>query len=175
MDIAKINDWLQVLGIFGVIASLIFVGLQMKQAQEIALAQTYNARAGQTIEAHAGVMGSPQHFSGMAKLYSGQRNQLTAEEFVALESESTIFLTIYENNHFQYEMGFLPEEHWKKNLADLDCRMTEPFFSALAAEWWVRESFKSVLNAAIERGRHAENSCWVSSPENPWPHFNPLE
>ena len=49
MDIAKINDWLQVLGIFGVIASLIFVGLQMKQTQEIALAETYNARAAQTI------------------------------------------------------------------------------------------------------------------------------
>ena len=55
----------------------------------------------------------------MAKIYSGKRDKLTAEEYVALEAENTIFLTIYENNNFQFEMGFLPEDHWKKNLADL--------------------------------------------------------
>jgi len=41
MDSAKLNDWMQVIGIFAVVASLIFVGLQMKQAQDIALSQ-YN-------------------------------------------------------------------------------------------------------------------------------------
>ena len=44
MDSAKLNDWLQVIGLFGVIASLIFVGLQMKQDREIALAGTYQDR-----------------------------------------------------------------------------------------------------------------------------------
>jgi len=33
----RLNEWLQVAGLFGVIASLMFVGLQMKQQQEIAL------------------------------------------------------------------------------------------------------------------------------------------
>jgi hypothetical protein len=109
MDIAKINDWLQVVGIFGVIASLLFVGMQMKQTHEITLANTYN--------------------------------------------------TIFENNCFQYEMGFLPEAHWQKNLADIDCRMTEPFFSAIADSWSARESFRLVLDASIERGRSAATSC----------------
>jgi len=35
MDSAKLNDWLQVIGIFALVASLIFVGLQMKQNQQI--------------------------------------------------------------------------------------------------------------------------------------------
>ncbi len=35
MDSAKINDWLQVIAIFALVASLIFVGLQIKQTQEI--------------------------------------------------------------------------------------------------------------------------------------------
>ena len=39
MDTHKINDWLQIVGMFGVIASLIFVGLQMKQAQDIAYSE----------------------------------------------------------------------------------------------------------------------------------------
>ena len=35
MDSAKIYDWLQVIAIFALVASLIFVGLQIKQTQEI--------------------------------------------------------------------------------------------------------------------------------------------
>ena len=36
MDTAKLNDWMQVIGIFAVVASLIFVGLQLRQADEVA-------------------------------------------------------------------------------------------------------------------------------------------
>ncbi len=39
MDSAKLNDWLQVIAIFALVASLIFVGLQMKQTQEIGQGQ----------------------------------------------------------------------------------------------------------------------------------------
>ncbi len=35
MDSAKLNDWLQVIAIFALVASLIFVGLQVKQTQQI--------------------------------------------------------------------------------------------------------------------------------------------
>ena len=42
MDSAKLNDWMQVIGIFAVVASLVFVGLQMKQAQEIATVELLN-------------------------------------------------------------------------------------------------------------------------------------
>jgi hypothetical protein len=173
--VSKINDWLQVIGFLGVIASLIFVGMQLKQTQDIALASTYNARASQTIDANAAGLSTPQYYSGMAKIYSGKRDQLTAEEYIALEQESTIFLTIFENNHYQYTMGFLPEEHWQKNLKDLDCRLTEPFLVAFATTWQGRESFRAVLNASIGRGREATESCWVSSPDEPWPFFNPVE
>ncbi len=175
MDIAKINDWLQVVGIFGVIASLVFVGMQMKQTHEIALANTYNDRAAQTVDAESASLGTPQYFSGMAKIYSSRRDELTAEEYIALESEFTAFITIFENSHFQYEMGFLPEDHWQKTLTTIDCRMTEPFFSALAESWSTLESFRLVLNASIERGRKATINCWASSLEDPWPYFNPAE
>ena len=36
MDSKKLNDWLQVLGMFGIMASLVFVGLQVKQTDVIA-------------------------------------------------------------------------------------------------------------------------------------------
>ena len=45
MNSAKLNDWMQVIGIFALVASLIFVGFQMKQTQDIAIASQYQARA----------------------------------------------------------------------------------------------------------------------------------
>ena len=41
MDSAKLNDWMQVVGIFALVASLLFVGLQMNQSQNIAIVETY--------------------------------------------------------------------------------------------------------------------------------------
>lgn len=45
MDSAKLNDWMQVIGIFAVVSSLIFVGLQLRQEQEIAIVDTYGSVA----------------------------------------------------------------------------------------------------------------------------------
>jgi len=175
MDSGKVGDWVQIVGTFGVIASLIFVGLQMQQTQEIALASTYNARAGQAVDAMASVHGTPQYLSGIAKIYSGLREELTAEEYVALEQSTIMNLTMLENNHFQYRMGYLPEEHWQKNLRDIDCRMSEPFFAELAEFWVARDSFKDVLLESIERGRQAGTSCWENTADDPWGYFNPVE
>ena len=33
MDATKLNDWMQIVGIFAVVGSLIFVGMEMRQAQ----------------------------------------------------------------------------------------------------------------------------------------------
>ena len=45
MDSAKLNEWLQVVGLFGVIGSLVFVGLQIKQDRQIALANVITSAA----------------------------------------------------------------------------------------------------------------------------------
>jgi hypothetical protein len=46
----KFNDWIQVIAIFALVGSLIFVGLQMRQTQAIAISAAYQARASQTTE-----------------------------------------------------------------------------------------------------------------------------
>ena len=35
IDSEKVNDWLQIVGMFGIMASLIFVGVQVRQTQVI--------------------------------------------------------------------------------------------------------------------------------------------
>ena len=44
MDSAKLNDWMQVVGFFALVASLIFVGLQIRQDQEIAIVEAVSHR-----------------------------------------------------------------------------------------------------------------------------------
>ena len=43
MNSERVNDWLQLVGMAAVVASLLFVGLQLKQSQEIAIAAQYQA------------------------------------------------------------------------------------------------------------------------------------
>jgi len=53
MDSGKLNDWMQVVGIFALVASLIFVGLQMKQTKEIALNEAGFNSSGSTVEMYS--------------------------------------------------------------------------------------------------------------------------
>ena len=43
MDSKKLNDWLQVAGLFGVVAGLIFVGLQLSLDRIVAVADVFDA------------------------------------------------------------------------------------------------------------------------------------
>ncbi len=69
-DTAKINDWLQVIRMFGVISSLIFVGMQMKQEHEIALPNTYQTRSDATVESLISSISSPTFLSATSKIYA---------------------------------------------------------------------------------------------------------
>lgn len=67
MDTSKINDWLQVVGMFGLIASLVFVGMQIKQDHQIALSGTYQARSDASAELTMSAINSPAFLNAIAK------------------------------------------------------------------------------------------------------------
>jgi hypothetical protein len=53
MDSRKLHDWLEIAGITAVVASLIFVGLQLKQSSDIALGETFESAAARGVELRA--------------------------------------------------------------------------------------------------------------------------
>ena len=75
MDSQKLHDWLQIIGIAAVVASLIFVGLQIKQSDDIALAEILESTAARGIEERA-LMAA--HAGTWQKACLGE--QLTAQE-----------------------------------------------------------------------------------------------
>ena len=120
MDSAKLNDWMQVVGIFAVFASLIFVGLQMRQDREIALAGQYQERSTMAIEYWNGRAQSEYDLQLYGNniiadpTWNGAFGDAVTPEEVgqAYISVRTSFVTL-DNHHFQYESGFYDEETWQ--------------------------------------------------------------
>ncbi len=159
-DAAKINDWLQVIGMFGLIASLIFVGMQIRQDRQIALSSIYQARSDATVEYAMSATNSPEVLNAIAKIYSNKSDELTLQEAVALEYLLGANMTMFENNHQQYLAGFLSQEHWQRNLEELRCEIDWPGARQLISGWDYRESFEKVLDEIIEQAIQNPTGCW---------------
>jgi hypothetical protein len=115
----KSNSWkdiAELIGISAIVASLIFVGLQMKQSQDIALAAQYQARA----EAAQNMMMSMQE-SGMAiSAIQKPAAEMNPAERYTIDNLFRWSWTQYDNMHFQYVAGFLDEESWKGQKARIE-------------------------------------------------------
>ena len=83
-------------------------------------------------------------------------------EAVALEWWVGTNLTVLENNHLQFQSGFLTHEHWQRNLAELECLLTVPMFRDIAADWQFRESFKQVISGVINSIPADAENCWIT-------------
>ena len=163
MNSQKLNDWLQIFGLFGVISSLIFVGLQLKQTQAIALSETYQNRTAANIEMNVAAMSSPEFLSSVSKAYQNEYDEFTMQEAVALEWYVGTNLILIEHNHFQFRTGYLSQEHWQKNLDELECLFTVPFFREIPPNWNFRESFMEVISDVMQKIPEIpadKNNCW---------------
>jgi len=117
------KDVLELIGIAAIVASLIFVGLQMKQSHEIALAAQYNARANAVMSFHENqyeVDSIPNSSALLAGLSETVKPRHVTE---------VLWLWIaYDNHHFQHQAGFLSEDSWQGHLKTIvsmynDCDM----------------------------------------------------
>ena len=110
---------MQVIGIFAVVASLIFVGLQMKQAHNIAIASHFQQRQATLVEYWIG-----REQSDIQRRLRGERllrdwgvppgmdENISAAEVGSEYFYARITLSMFENYHFQYTSGFYTEASW---------------------------------------------------------------
>jgi hypothetical protein len=164
MNTEKLNDWLQIVGMTGVIASLVFVGLEMRQTREIAISQIYHSRADSERSNYSEAISSSAFLSGMAKLSAGSTDSLTPEENVALTHHFMSLLVIWENDHFQYENGYLSDEHWTMTLKHMTCVFGAPFYREMLGMHF-RESFGSVIQQLVDEAESDPQNCWPSADE----------
>ncbi len=151
MDTAKVSHWLQLFGIGGLIASLLFVGLELRQSRKIAIADIYQQRSAMLIDVHSIRLSSELLHDTIRKARAGE--SLTDTEQGLLHVSFLPLFSYWENNHFQYQMGLLPEEQWNASRNSMSNFIKRPGF----LEWWegeriqVRKSFATAVDEIIAK------------------------
>ncbi len=155
MNTSRVRNWLEIIAVFGVISSLIFVGLEMRQSQKIALSAAYQARADSSMNLRMAALQSETLQSASAKLRQGKGyEELTPEEMVVMNGRWNAALVYLENMHFQYLNEFISEEHWQTNRAELTGMLGRNAYlrRRIVENCAVfRESFCEEIKAAIAR------------------------
>jgi hypothetical protein len=113
VKIEKLNDWLQVIGLFGIIASLVFVGLEMRQAKQIAMSDANQSRVDTAVGLITTIASDPVLRSTFLKNISGESAQLSPEENGAANLLAYAALINFENIFHQYENGFITDDRWQ--------------------------------------------------------------
>jgi hypothetical protein len=159
MKSRNLEDWLQIIALFGVIGSLIFVGLQMKQDREIALSEIWQARTAALIEQVASGASNEILLSAFAKSASGRFAEITPIEQEAGRQYMWGSMYLWENSHYQYTPGFVPDEHWMRVRGGIKTTLQDPFQGPLMREisTRMRPSFRAVVEE-IDRELTAEKN-----------------
>lgn len=142
------KDIAELVGVVAIVASLIFVGLQIKQSYEIAIAGQYQARFDSFVAINSSKIESDValRVTGKRVLADAKRVESLPEnllhwlentpvEEVGYHYLSTIItLKQLDNVHYQYRSGFLDKESWQplraslvNELLDVEVRETPNF------------------------------------------------
>jgi endonuclease/exonuclease/phosphatase (EEP) superfamily protein YafD len=156
VNTTKLNDWMQVIGIFAVVASLIFVGLEMRQAQEISMSQTYQSRTAAVAEWNSAFAANPAALSALRKATEGNDDEITTQEFDALRRTLTGMYYLYDNAHYQYQAGFVSSEFWGMTRETLTNIMKIPVVKDVLMEMSRRGGRPEFRDLMQEIGRQLE-------------------
>jgi len=106
MDSAKLNDWMQVIGFFALVASLIFVGLQIRQDQEIAIVEAVSHRF-ENAEALANLV----HENSVIWTRGLDGEELSTEDFAIFSAITKVVEEHYRQTYIRFQRigPFSPE------------------------------------------------------------------
>ncbi len=146
------KDIAELVGIAAIVASVVFVGLQMRQSHEIALAEIYQARTNAVMDWNHTLASSEFALGAFEKSASGTQLKISALENRASFAMVTSALFAWENSHYQVSLGYLPQEHWVRAEAGLRANLTDPIWRRhiLAQLSVLRPSFARIVEQIAE-------------------------
>jgi len=150
------RDWLQILGQFGVVASLVFVGLQLKQDREIAQSAAYQQRSHVASEYYWTIATDPVSRSAMTKVGNGD-TELSPDEIEAVTWLWRSGKEILQNSYYQYQNGYLDEEHWEQIDQIIRRYIEHPLARSVLLDGNARKTFNDKL-MEIDAEVRAESS-----------------
>jgi len=117
MKKVSLDIWIQLLGMISIVASLIFVGLEMQQSQRIALVNQIQQRS---YAAHASI---GAFIEANKDWFSTQFPAIPTKTLSEVEKDIRNVLNqawfIYEADYFQYSQGLMTDDVWQAKLAGI--------------------------------------------------------
>lgn len=144
------RDWkgtAELVGIAAIVASLIFVGLQLRQTEVIARATLYQMRS----DAGRELIGiTLENRELVATLLQSEGSQDSSEYLQASWWALAVF-THYENSHHLYQLGLLSREQWKPDRHQLGGLVKNPNLRVFweADKGTYRESYAVEMESII--------------------------
>ena len=151
------RDIAELIGIGAIVASLIFVGLQLQQSQEIAVGSQYQERANAAIENYMSQIQSDQALrnrgQSLISAASSGSYPIVIKNLIETTGPESVAVTyllyrtkmvMMDNCHFQYESGFMTEEAWLAMRRRLRNLLSDDVFAAMyrSESWHFRSSFQ---------------------------------
>ena len=142
------------MGIAAIVASLIFVGLELRQTQSALMASTYQARAFDAMNATRELSDSEYVGPIFAKIDLDDEQSmadLTSEERWRVRQWVVNRMIDFDNEYFQYQSGYLDEGYfkyrftpsvttWAKRWRTMGIRENRPEFKKLVDELLAEDS-----------------------------------
>ena len=153
----------QILGMAGVIGSLLFVGYEIKQSRDIAMADIYQQRTAMWLEIALSRYSPEQYRMAMNKALYNLKTMTKEDEDVLRDSMYARF-SFYENLHFQHQLGLISDEEWGATIVNISDDISEPcfnFWNANERKFW-RPSFANEIDFLKSKLTTAE--CETSQP-----------
>lgn len=168
MKTERLQNWIQIGGMVGVVASLVFVGLQLKQSQDIAIAAQYQARLDAASGHYTAILQSDPGLRVIGKdlleamaadkevapeIYAWAAGQ-PVEELAFRVIGAIVLLKSQDNVFFQYQAGFLSEEAWIALREQLKVNLMDPtnwsrgVYEENPAVW--RKSYQELIEELIQ-------------------------
>ena len=120
----------QLIGMFSVLAGLLFVGLELRQSQKIAIANQEQARSEQVTDQLIALMDGA--WRDMYQIAGKPYGELTDEQRYLRMIQRNWATQMQQNTLYQYNQGFISESEWKVIQARIaqswdDCEFRETY------------------------------------------------
>ena len=156
------KDTAELIGIMAIVASLVFVGLELRQSQQIAIAGQYQQRA----EAYVTLMFNRLEYdsehprlAALARRSYAEHvddatfDAMSDEQIAVMWTNVSTNISMFDNNYFQFQSGLMSEEGWRSQQNRLRMSLgRSEFYRAeiLARGDRYRDSFVELAKAIIQ-------------------------
>ncbi len=142
----KWQSLIDIVGIVAIVGSLIFVGLQMRQTHEIALATLYQMRSDAARELRLVRVDATMLDRSESKAINGEL--LDDDDVRRFNAVNGALFNHFENSHYLFQLGYVPAEHWEGDKRQLARLLKAP----IRKEYWSsrREDFRESFVAEID-------------------------